>query len=126
MTAGPRFTNGHNVSGKELVRQMMDEGKTFDEMVDATGLSERTVENYQYAVRRDDEVIKPNGRPVQPPRANVKMVLRCQFTLEQAERLIATSVRYGHARPAMLIEQLVATIVRDDLFQAVLDVEESA
>jgi predicted alpha/beta-hydrolase family hydrolase len=124
MTAGPRFTNGNMIGGKDLIRQMMDEGRTFDEMVDATGFSESTVENYQYAMRRPGETIRPNGRPKQARRAYVKMVMRCQFTLEQSDRLIAAATRYGYRRPALLIEQLVAAIVRDDLIHAVLDPDE--
>jgi hypothetical protein len=124
MNAGPRFTNGVNISGKELIRQMMDQGASFDQMVDRSGLSERTVENYQYAVRRPDEIIKPNGRPMQPPRASVKMVMRCHFTFEQSDRLIAAALRYGFVQPSRLIEQLIAAIVKDDLFRAVLDPDE--
>jgi hypothetical protein len=116
--------NNPNGDGRERVRQLMDEGKTFDEIVAVTGLSESTVENYQYAQRRPGETIRPNGRPKRRRVPYVRMVMRCQFTLEQSERLMAAAVRYGYHRPTLLIEQLVAVIVKDDLIAAVLDPDE--
>jgi len=112
--------------GRALIRQMMDEGKTRAEMIEASGLSEKTVVNYQYAVRREHEIVTPNGRPVHKVNGHVRLILRCHFTSEQAERLESTAVRYGFGRSAVLIEELVAAIVRDDLFRAVLDPDEEA
>jgi hypothetical protein len=110
-----------NFKSKHVVRHMMDDGLTCEAIAAAMGLKPSTVETLQYRVRRPGETIRPNGRPFrQIPQPSVKVTARLMFTPEQMRRMRDRAASLGYARPAILMEVLLAVIADDNLFDAIL------
>ena len=77
------------------------------------------------ALGRHPQVIRNKcrdlGIPLRPQRKTLEA--RCQIDRETLDGLKAAATRYGFATVAPLCRDLLKVVVRDDLFEAVLDLD---